>query len=257
MDDDAPSPEPHELPRLHIIHLLAWTAATALAFVPYRVQQEQLSQTSATAGSPANSSAATAMNAGSGVVNGAYLFVALAVLWWRRRGYAVRLQPGHYLAFEGTAQWAVLAVAWALFGTVRDSKPAAYALVAIPVLLVGLIFWVWFLRLAFRRGESTLWRWAFGVIALGPVVQFGSIFVLTFVRATRGGTLFSSVATSFFIFGGGAMLKSGLLAAAIVDDVRSRRDRHWSHWVGAGARLALTLGMLALYAVSWALMPAS
>src|SRR5262245_53825758 len=96
LDDDAPPAPRFVLPRLQIIHLMMWMAATAAALVPYRINQEQTGRLSPAAQASADNPANIVMGVGSGVATGAFLFVAAAVIVWRRRGYSGPAEPGHF-----------------------------------------------------------------------------------------------------------------------------------------------------------------
>src|SRR5262245_16645337 len=115
--EDPPLETPrYELPRLQIIHLMMWMAATAVAFLPYRVQQVRMSGMSTAQQESVDNPGTMLMSVGSGIVSGAYLFVTGAVIVWRRRGYRGPTLPGHYLAYRGAGLWApslsMQAVSW-------------------------------------------------------------------------------------------------------------------------------------------------
>ena len=78
-------------------------------------------------------------------LQGAHLFVAAAVLAWRRRGYSERLQPGHCFAFQGAVYWLISAVTWVIISTVIDDSLGGYVIYSLPHGLAALAFFVWFL----------------------------------------------------------------------------------------------------------------
>src|SRR5262245_32210357 len=134
VDDDPPPSPRFELPRLQIIHLMMWMAATAVAFLPYRVQQLQLSGMSTDPQAAVDNPANTVLSVGSGILSGAYLFVTAAVIVWRRRGYRGPTLPGHYLAFRGAGWWApsltMQAITWG-----GGADTAAMLFVAVPYVI--------------------------------------------------------------------------------------------------------------------------
>lgn len=184
LEDEPPPPleEPRfELPRLQIIHLMMWMAATAAAFVPYRVQLEQLRRL-VPAAAAANNPVATVSIVWGGLLQGAMLFVAGAMLVWRRRGYRGATEPGHYFAYQGAAFWAVSLLSLAALWLQSSGRPSPWLIVlAIPQLAVAIVFFVWFLRLARRDTLTPVWRWAFGIAAIAPVgawvLMMGSMFI--------------------------------------------------------------------------------
>jgi hypothetical protein len=251
--DDAQPPR-FELPRLQIIHLMAWMAATAVAFVPYRAQQERLAQMASTREFVDNP-AATVQGLWTGVLQGAFLFVTAAMLLWRRRGYAGRLQPGHYFAYQGSALWAATLVAVASIWLPTDGGRSGWRmLLAIPRVAVAIIFFVWFLRLSRRHTVAPAWRRAFAVAALTPVAA-GIFVVCGTIVGFRGNP--SALLPAIFLIQGSAVILVALtLAVAMWDDRRRGAAQHWSHWIGAGARLVESCGYCLVYAAAllfWAL----
>jgi hypothetical protein len=233
IDDDVPAPRV-ELPRLHIIHLLMWMAATAVAFVPYRQTQVDLRQTNASvAADLAENPIWTFVSVASGVMQGACLFVVAAVLVWKRRGYVGLPQPGHYFAYRTVALWAASLVAWVAAPAVPDETTFA-ALVAIPYVIVAGVFFLWFLRLSRRTTLEPAWRRAFAVAALAPVVAW--VLTIAFMIARLARTPSSMAGMMAIIQGGSAAFISLVIILAMMDDRRHERVRHWSHYVGPVAR---------------------
>jgi hypothetical protein len=244
-----PPPAPRlKLPRLQIIHLMMWMAATAAAFVPYRVQQESLKRMSAGSAEVREAPAAMAMSVGYGVLQGAFLFVTAAVLWWRRRGYKELLQPGHCLAYQGAFYWSLSVIAWALISLNDGQSSRWYYLYSISYFIAGLVFLVWFLRLARRRDVQPSWRRAFAVVAVAPVIGW----VLMMCSAMFAfGSPRSFVRTFALTQGSTTAIVAVALATAMRADRRGGVARHWSHWIGAGARFAEAAGMCLYYLAVW------
>jgi len=249
--DDEPPPAPRfELPRLQIIHLMMWMAATAAAFLPYRVQRESMERINAGASQRQESSLAIAMAAWYGVLQGAHVFVAASVLTWRRRGYRDRLQPGHCFSYQGAAYWLTSAISWFLISFVVDNDVGWYALYSLPHFVVAVVFFVWFLRLARGPDLPAYWRQAFGAAALFPVLSVVLMMVLSFSRAFRGSPV-SVIGLMTLTQGGAAILLAAVLGRALYRDLHDRVSRHWSHWIGAGARFAEAAGFCLYYLAMW------
>jgi len=110
---DPPSDSaPAGLPRLQVIHLMLWMAATAVAFLPYQVQRQAQNQMGPGAAELSQTVSATAMGVISGLSTGSDLFVVTALWYWKRKGRSYRLQPGYWFAFEGVGQWIMAAALW-------------------------------------------------------------------------------------------------------------------------------------------------
>jgi hypothetical protein len=245
IDDEPPPPSRFELPRLQIIHLMMWMAATAIAFLPYRVQQIRLSGMSTVPQEAIDNPATTAMSVGSGILSGAYLFVTAAVIVWRRRGYSGPTLPGHYLAYRGAALWApALAtqmVAWTRGGDVLEAM-----FVAIPHALIYIVFFVWFLRLARHPSFSPAWRRVFGVTVAAPIVGWvlTTCWMFTIMRSRNITQMMTGMAV---IQGSAALLVTLVIILAMRDDVRHNAERHWSHLVGAAGRAVESFGYCLMF----------
>jgi hypothetical protein len=235
-----------ELPRLQIVHLFAWTAAVAVAFLPYSIYPDM------TAGVPwkqnvSNQAAAVAAmkDAWSGVVEGTFLFVALTFFHWKRQGRDLRRQPGHVLAFQGAALWAAAVVIRAIAMALTPQAPVGGPL-GFVFLAVGFVFFVWFLRLARRRDEPRWWRRAFSVLAIAPGIGWGGmiawVLINSFLRVPAGSR--NPILGLVFAMGAPAVAQGAALGAAMLNDWQCRIPRHWSHWVACFARLAMSLDMI-------------
>jgi hypothetical protein len=243
---DADPPEnvaPRGLPRLQVIHLMLWMAATAVAFLPYQLQRRAQSQISPGAEELTQSVSATAVGVASGMAAGAYLFVSAALWYWRRQGRAFRLQPGHWFAFEGVGEWAMAAGLWLILLNSEGSSYGLLPWLMIPRLIVGLGFFACFLWLALRSQEPARWRWTFAATALTPVAAWFLTMVAAFTGLLRGRM------TAFMIPNvAAAGLLALILVMAMAGDARNKTDRHWSHWLSIAMRLAALAATGAMYA---------
>lgn len=259
IDDEPPSSTPpapqFELPRLQIIHLMMWMAATAVALVPYRVQQDSFNGSDSSRAVGVQLAGAMAMAIASGVAQGAYLFVTTAVIVWRRRGYAGRLEPGHYFAFHDTAQWVLSFALWASIWITSAvwaddaSMGRWYAIFALPQFIVGIVFFVWFLRLASRGPYPRPWRRALRVFAIVPVAgwMLSVVLMMTSFRSGLESMVARMLLPQFLCSG----VEFVTLAAAMQSDRRDGLARHWSHWVSVMTTLLLTAGLCLFYLAIW------
>jgi hypothetical protein len=243
-DDPLPGPR-FELPRLQIIHLMMWMGATAIALLPYRVHQVRLSGMSTVPQAAAENPATMAMSVGSGILSGAYLFVTAAVIVWRRRGYAGPTLPGHYFAYRGAGLWApaltMQSVAWT-----GGNDILGILLVVIPQLVVHIVFFIWFLRLARRPSFSPAWRRAFGVTVAAPIV--GWVLTMCWMFVTVRSQNVSRMMTGMAVIQGSmALLVALVIVLALRDEARRNADRHWSHLIGAGGRAVEAVGYCLMF----------
>ncbi len=240
--DVVDSSQPFQLPRLTILHLMAWTAATALAFVPIRVQQQRISV-------PSLGSLERRIGHRQWRLSLCRLGRHVVAPKRLRRAVTTRSSPG----IRRFGPMGAFRHGLGAFGATRRFHIRGLSADHPSSTCRVLIFGIWFIRLAFRPGESELWRWTFGVFALAPVVQFAFSLVLMFSRAFLRGMASGPFSPFFFVYWTSTALQAGLLAAAMIDDLRYRRRRHWSHWVGASARLSLALVAICSYVAYWLL----
>lgn len=251
IDDDAPtlSPSLTEFPRLSILHLMGWTAATAVAFLPYQVQRESLNQSNAEVNQLMQSMMATVVMVGYGVMSGVYLFVSAATIYWKRRGIAASLEPGHWLAFEGTLSWALSMATWIILTLDSDAISRAYAWTWLLRIAFSVVVLIWFLRLTFNSKEPAVWRWVYVIVAVTPLGQLliPILSVMIFRPASGAG----QVAAMMLSQEVPAVIGAALLGFAMLGDWRRKIQRHWSHWIVAGASFVGSLMMLAYYVWFW------
>lgn len=247
IDDNEPAPPEatprFELPRLQIIHLLMWMAATAIAFLPYRVQQVQFSRLNPAQRTEVENPAIIAMGVGSGILSGAYLFVTAAVIVWRRRGYRGPTLPGHYLAYRGAGLWAPALTTQTVLWT-GGADLLQMLLVVVPYAIVYIVFFVWFLRLARRRTTAPAWRRALGVTVVAPVVAWVLTYCWMFLRMRNSYHIMAGMA---LIQGLAAALVALMVILAMRADARNNADRHWSHLIGAIGRVAESSAYCLMY----------
>jgi hypothetical protein len=239
--DETPLAPSAELPRLTIVHLLAWMAATALAFFPYQLQMQALERLGSSP-SVRVSLPYTAFAALYGVAQGGYLLVAVAILYWRRKGLTERFQPGHWLAFRGACAWLLSTMTWALMFAAGTSFQAMRWTV-VPQLMVGAVFFFCFLWLGFRSPEPARWRLLYFVAAASPLL--GWLWPMVAVMAG------SSPRTPRAFMVGPAIsagVETLVLMAAMWGDVSQGLARHWSHWLGVLVRVVVLAGTLLQYA---------
>lgn len=230
MDDFDALSTPFELPRLHVIHLLMWTAAIGFGFVPYRLQLKAFERSGAII--PEQTSAMTGMSALFILAEGSLLFVAGAVVVWYARGYMERLEPGHHLALRAGFEWALMVAASALLYS--GSANVFHMMVRILSLVASVAFFVWFLGLALRRDQSKPWRAAFAVLAAAPVLR-----AMLLLLERNVAVLSYGLFVSIFVTG----IQLAAILPALISDWRRGPTRHWSHWLGTLARL-LALGVM-------------
>jgi hypothetical protein len=238
-----PATTPEGLPRLSIQHLLAWTAVTALALLPYNLQQQSLAQNRAASSTAA--STFTGISVVSAIAAGTYLFVAGCVLRWKRRGLQFGLQPGHWLALEGVLGFVLLCITWLTITLLQQTPTRIGLLITLLRMPMGLVVLLWFLWLAIRnRRESIAWRFAYAWIAVLPIVMFFSMFIVSRLAVSViGGGAVSPLAV---VMGGLAAIQATLVGLALLADRVGGVERHWSHWLAATARL-LTMAAVASY----------
>lgn len=236
-EDEAPR---FELPRLRMVHLLGWMAATAAAFAPHQLQEHVFSRYSKIFTTIPPTAMETARMAASAMATGSLLFVAIAVLVWKRRGNRARLEPGHHFAFQVAVAWfvdiGIWTFAWALQERLQG-YPWSYWWFSLPQQALPFIFFFWFLALAFWAGDPPSWRWAYAALAAGPLAGYvinatSIISPAGFGRSAEIVSLGTSQDASL------AIQLSAITAAATIDWRRGQR-RHWSHTMAVVSKVVL------------------
>jgi hypothetical protein len=236
---EAPPPlPPMELPRLRVIHLMMWMAATAVAFVPYQWWASLRAQSSSGDEAAYLSVVTTAAYTVHGVSIGAHLFVTGCLLRWRSRGVVlVPLQPGHWLAIRGAVAGVLSIVLWAAIRISGQSEPAAWRWLSIPHFSMSFVFFFIFLRAAIRRNDPARWRLAFLILAVAPLIGWIA-------------TVFSSMVfwrIGFIAPGISAAAQALMLVIALSGDLTRCSSRHWTHWLSTGLYIAGLMGTASIY----------
>lgn len=234
---EAPPPLPTvELPRLRVIHLMMWMAATAVALLPQLMLQQRLR--GASPNMPAQ--ALPVIASIRAVAAGGCILVVGIVLNARRRGSSGRLQPGHWLAIDGTLRWMFFTAHAAMVTWIASDETKRQWLSKLHMFWGGLVF-LGHMWLALRADQSLRWRLAFGAMALWPVAS-----LLVIPTASYSG-VFENLRVLFLFEAAVPGAQSLLLLPAIVIDATTRADRHWTHWLGAGLRAASLVATSATY----------
>ena len=218
----SPFAEHYRPPRLGIIHLLAWTAATAV-LLKFSMAMEMIGSAG---GSTAPVSAfqqvlglifSTAHAAG--LVGTAILFLA------KVRGLPGRFQPGHWLVLVASVTWLVFQLIW--FLQVLAMRAGFYdhfgpswilVLVGLTAVLCGGVYF--YLTLASKDGRR--WKTCFGVLAVVDVM-WGLSF-LGFCVLDMPWLLNS------YVFG--SLIEGSTTLVIVIVDLRRGPRRDWLHWLG-------------------------
>jgi len=226
-----PAVEHYRPPRLGIIHLLAWTAATAV-LLKYNLALEMVRDFDVTGPEKMFHQASNLIHSmvfGAGMVGLGVLLLA------RARGPVGRLQPGHWIVIIDTAAavagFAFVAVHtwvtsvwldsdslwWVLFvviGAIRISRAGLYTIA------------LW------RSRDGKCWRVCLGVSAACGMIEG------LFYFAVAGGMSFRPWAMSLLAL---HIVLGAVLLLAFSLDLRSGLRRDWLHWLGAGMLAACGL----------------
>jgi hypothetical protein len=222
------------LPRLRVHHLLAWMAATAVTFAAYQLQVDAAKRRSENIVSP-HTPAIAALGAAQYIAAGGSLFISAAVLYWRKRGYCQRLQPGHWLAMLSFAEWTLNTAGMFLFFPVTSSAAIRWMFRRLLQMTGWGIIFIWPAWLAARPGQAPRWRCAFAATPAGHLlVLFGPMRTTVEYQIVSAG------------------MQAAALVVALAGDFKDCRDRHWSHWIGASMRLLMCLATAASFAY-WAM----
>ena len=218
-------------PRLGIIHLLAWTAATALLVIFWMATTEMI-------GDDGGDSIPRAIRVAQQVVWSIQLTALAAglvgtgiLLLAKIRRLRGRFQPGHWLLLISTLIWAPsLLVPWALFlliGT-PDSvdTPSASSLVWISrtwnLVTTSTSFAAYFFA-TFVCKAGNRWRICFAVLA-----AFGLMQTFRYVGALFSVSLFWWTKPLQYR----SLIVGAVLLMAVLIDLRRGPRRDWLHWLG-------------------------
>jgi hypothetical protein len=236
---EAVTDAPAALPRLSISHLLMWTAATAVAFVPYQWWMSLRDQDSSAVESEYLSIVTTTTYAVYGVSTGAHLFVTACLLFWRGRGVVVRpLQPGHWLAIRGAVAGILSIVVWTAIRLSGEPDVAASRWLSLPHYSMTAVFFFIFLWAAIRRHDPARWRIVFLTMAVASLIS---------LIATMIAPIWYWRAAYFVAPGLAAATQAVVLLLALGGDLARSAPRHWTHWLAAGFYVAGLVGTCAIY----------
>ena len=217
-----PFAEYYRPPRLGIIHLLAWTAATAV-LLKFSMAMDMIGSTG---GSTAPVSAfQQVLGLIYSMTHAAELVGTAVLLLAKSRGLPGRFQPGHWLVLVAT-------VTWLLFGLIlflwllavragfSDYSTTSWFLVlgGLTAVLCGGVYF--YLTLASKDGRR--WKTCFGVLAVAELMRGLSCL---------GSSLFGmSWLLDFFVLG--CLIVTPTILVIVVVDLRRGPRRDWLHWVG-------------------------
>ena len=259
--DSAPSTpavEYYRPPRLGIIHLLAWTATTAIAlkinlaevalskamFAQLGIDRPEVSQLNLVR----DYTCATihCMILGAGLVGAAVLVRA----WYR--GIAGKLQPGHWIVLIGVFG-TVCSKSLRLLGNLLrlriwgvEPMEASLGMQTVMhlVTLIGLcliLFWAaLYLYVAWKKLDDARWKTFFVLAGVWPLIQMA---ILIIPLSLLGRHWFPYILPRVVVLG-------IPLAVASTLDLRAGCRRDWLHWLGVAMIAAGILVSLGLYVVT-------
>jgi hypothetical protein len=235
---EAADESPAALPRLSIVHLLMWMAATAVAFAPLSLWNPAAAQSNA-----ARSTTATFSLSVHGLAAGTYLFVLAAILFWRGRGYRARFEPGHWLALKGAAGWLQSVLMYSIIFSSYAANTTAIWYVQAIRLPVGFVFFLLFMWLALRSPEPARWRRTFAIFAIAPAI--GEIVGMALMLTVSSRTPLLHMTGH----AGAQAVQALTLLFAVIGDRADRTPRHWTHWMTAVVYLVALAASTTIYAI--------
>jgi hypothetical protein len=212
-------------PRLGIVHLLAWTATTAV-LLKFFVAMEMVQAARGPMSMPPvlrvlqsvlQFIAFTAQ--GAGLVGASILLVA------KIRRAAGRMQPGHWLVAAEAVASLMFLVVWASLAVVEAARDAEYSPLPWPVVIFGLI-------LLARAGIYSC-----GVLTSERVRRWRVSLATLAVVSTVHGLLYAAggFLPSLLSLPSYPLLSSAagiVLFVTVLLDLRKGPSRDWLHWVG-------------------------
>lgn len=246
---------PAALPRLSTFYLLAWTAAAAVAFVPMRYQQEALRSSPSV---EVNLTAMDLISVVSGISSGGYLFLLAMLLIWRRQGYFIQIEPGHYLSTQGAVAWCLSAINWLQMSMMQQPSPIKAMAAAGAMFGPALGMSFYFFYLFYRSDDTRNWRVAYIALAMSPFVMIVAAMILGFSMAGSGRGRSPTDFLSLFALSQltGSAVTGLAIVSAMIDDWRQRRARHWTHWLAVSLMLAGIFASAAMMFGFWLAPPA-
>lgn len=236
-----PPPLPAPAPPLSIMHLLIWTATSAVMMAFYNlVMSLQSSSARESAQEMFRTPVMMTMQTLWAMGTGAYLGGALMFLSRRLRGMHFPVQPGEWLMVTfGIGNVINLFVYLVLMGIVDRS---GFRWFFIFHSARQLVHSAEFLIPALLCKDRLAWRVFFWVSAIVSLLSLGLVLVgmideMTFFRIFQPGIF-------RWIFLG---LCSLIFLVAVVGDLRRRTPRGWVHWVGVASMAVLFVSNEAYY----------
>jgi hypothetical protein len=238
----APAPQHFCPPRLGIIHLLAWTAATAATLKYFMAAMSRLD----TSGMPASAvTLSWAFGFVMAIVFGADAVGEAVVLNGKLRGQTGRLQPGHWFVLIYTlatlAAWSMeaIVVLFAVGGQPghRFTAASAHAMHVAYVVFPAIRSFT-YLIVAARMRDARRWQVATRIVAVTDLavlaLQFLPLVSWSLTPVTRGQIRGLVVGTTFLV--------------ALLSDLRRGPRRDWVHWLGVAVIVADSIFPMALRA---------
>ena len=231
--------EHYRPPRLGIIHLLAWTAATAV-LLKYSLAMEMIAETGGESIRSSRDLFQEVSNFVSSTTIGAALVGACVLLLAKIRRLPGRFQPGHWLLLI-TALTTLLSLSVsALYALARAADLADYSSLRWYFMAYGLV-WVIQAGMYFYAGRPSRggrrWSICFAVLALVALVR----------GLWHVGNSLLDFLGSPFSFPLETLIVAPVLLVVVLVDLRRGPRRDWLHWLGVAV---IAIGML-LWVAWW------
>jgi len=242
--------------RLGIIHLLAWTAVTAV-LLSLTMSLRSL------AGQPTGTRVVNSWSEGfvtvywmvETIVMGAGLVGLFVLARDRFRGATGHLQPGHWLVLAQSAPDAirrfvyVTAMLMLLLGNTGMGSSPMMWIARIPPFVSPLLACGFYWAGTVRCPAGRLWRWTLGMLAVNSGM---SVCLAASILALRGSWIrgFATIITTLgWVTGLIYLAGAFLLLVGAIRDLRRRNRRDWLHWLGV-AMIASTV-LFSLVTLAW------
>ncbi|HJT36528.1 MAG TPA: hypothetical protein VJ783_31185 [Pirellulales bacterium] len=224
-------------PRLGIVHLFAWTAASAVWMALERLFYSAL-------GNQSPSTVLTVSSSLAAPVQGAGLMGFLLFVYRRLRGRPCAREPGDWLLVAyGAAILMTLIEHLLIMSIIQQPRPLQRQMVLMAVSRLSFsITQIALYAVAARRiGKSPLWRGVLWLLCWLQVARMVMEFVLPLV-------VFQPRTLLFLRFFPDAAAGVVVSLSAIADG-RRRHLRSWTHWTGVA--VVVVDGVLALSGIAW------
>lgn len=229
-------------PPLRIHHLMACAAVAAVQFSLWRVRHPQMIEYISATGA--------AMEAIRQSLNAVGLTCVIFSIYWHFKGYAGFTQPGQCLlagyAFSAMELYLMALLLWTFGPDLNDVGRSMssggvltwiFTIVNLAIYLGLMAFYGW---CAWKIADTQPWRLTLASLALEVFV-----FPLSFVLIHYGYARNTAVVIPALVATCTVML---LEIWSIANDVASRRERFWMHWVGVS--LSMTGRVLSIAGIS-------